>query len=446
MKTGLFRLTSKSALAAALVAMLFSAAACDNDHNHLNFLIIPTRTPKPTTAPTTKPTAPPTAKPTPTPTAVPATPTPSPTPPFVNFGVSVVGDDGNGFTNGLQIMTVEDASGKPLPTPLSTFAPLSAGDIDGLSITADGTHGAVIDGGNTVFFFTSDLKTGKVTLLPATVDVSSFGGDGDSIASLPGGDEVVVSGGGSTQLALVSGVLSGTPTIVGGIDTSKMGVEYDALVISDDGKVMLSRSGTGDVLDVYSIAATTPRSPASFTITKTFKAPDIHTLCCDGRGGLASSPPDSSRAVLVSNDGTVQLFTGLPAAPVIANSITLTGGAKAVTISRDGKFAIVALGTGGLAVVGGVDTGTLAQVGSAFSPTVTVPGGSCKLDDPSTLGVMADNKFVVAIQDCGLPRSATDVGSGVLLTIPLSPTGALSTPVGQLNFVVTPDNDQLLVH
>ncbi len=442
------RFTSESALAAALVAMLFLAAACDNDHHLINFLIIPTRTPNPTTAPTNKPTAPPTAKPTPTPTATaaPATPTPSPTPPFVNFGVSVVGDDGNGFTNGLQIMTIEDASGKPLPTPLSTFAPLSASDIDGLSITADGTHGAVIDGGNTVFFFTSDLKTGKVTLLPATVDVSSFGGDGDSIASLPGGDEVVVSGGGSTQLALVSGVLSGTPAIVGGIDTSKMGVEYDALVISDDGKVMLSRSGTGDVLDVYSIAATTPRSPASFTITKTFKAPDIHSLCCDGRGGLASSPSDSSRAVLVSTDGTVQLFTGLPAAPVIANSISLTGGARAVTISRDGKFAIVALGTGGLAVVGGVDTGTLAQVGSSFSPTVTVPGGSCKLDDPSTLGVMADNKFVVAIQDCGLPRSATDVGSGVLLTIPLSSTGVLSTPVGQLNFVVTPDDDQLLVH
>ena len=111
-----------------------------------------------------------------------------------------MGDDGTGFTNGLQEMKVEDSKGSPLPTPESTYAPLSAGDIDGLSITADGTHGAVIDGGNTVFFFTSDLTTSKITISPATVDVGAFGGDGDSIGSLPGGDEVVVSGGSDTVL------------------------------------------------------------------------------------------------------------------------------------------------------------------------------------------------------------------------------------------------------
>jgi len=346
----------------------------------------------------------------------------------------------------LQVITVEDSTGKPLPTPVQTFAPLAAGDIDGVSITADGTHGAVIDGGNKVLFFTSDLKTGKITLLSATVDVSSFGGHGSSIASLPGGDEVVVSAGGNTQDALVTGVLSGTPSLAGGINTSAMaGVVYDALVISEDGKVMLSRSGFENVLDVYSIAAAATHKPSDFTITKTFKAPEIKTRCCDGRGGMAISPTDSSRAVLVSDDGSVQLFTGLPATPIIANSITLPKAGNAVTISRDGKFAIVATAAG-LAVVGGVDTGTLAQVGSIFSPTFTTPAGSCTLTSPQTLGIMADNKFVVTIQNCGLTQSTTDIGSGVLLTIPLSSAGALSAPVGQLNFVVTPANDQLLVH
>ncbi len=427
----------RGATALVLLALLLTAAGCDSDNRKVFVIGAPGATPTATPAVTSTPT------PTATPTGV----------PFVNFGVAVVGDDGNGFTNGLQVMTIEDSSGSPLPTPQQTFAPLSgAGDIDGLSITADGTHGAVIDGGNTVFFFTADLKTSKITLLPATVvfpSDGSLGRDGDSIASLPGGDEVVVSAGSGSVMVLINGVLSGSPAIVGSIPTSGKASEYDGVVISEDGKVMLGRSGSGDVLDVYSVAATTPRTPSSFAITKTFMSPDIRGVTQDGREGMAISPTDSSRAVLVSTDGTVQLFTGLPAAPIIASSLTLSGGvgAQAVTITRDGKFAIVATTTDGLAVVGGVDTGTLAQVGADFHPTFSVPpSGSCTLDSPRTLGAMADGKFIVAIQDCGLTESSTNIGSGVLLTIPISSTGALSAPVGQLNFVVAPDNDQLLVH
>ena len=159
---------------------------------------------------------------------------------------------------------------------------------------------------------------------------------------------------------------------------------------------------------------------------------------------MAISPVDLTRAVLVGQDGSVTLYTGLPGAAVVKDSMKLASAARAVSITTDGKFAIVAV-TGGLAVVGGVDTGTLAQVGTVFSPTFTVPGGgSCTLTSPNTLGRMADGKFVLAIQDCGLPQSATNIGSGVMLTIPVSSAGALGTPVGQLNFVVTPSNDQLL--
>jgi hypothetical protein len=417
--------------------MLLTAGCGGSDNNAL--FIIRTPTPTPTATPSPTPT------PTPTPTA---TPTPTPIP-FVNFGVSVVGDDGSGFTNGLQVMTIEDSKGNPLPTPQSTFAPLSAGDIDGVSITPDGTHGAIIDGGNTVFFFTSDLKTGKITLATPTVDVSAFGGDGDSIASLPGGDEVVVSAGGDTQLALISGVLSGTPVIADAIKTSNMGVEYDGLVISEDGKVMLSRAASGGIVDVYSVTAVTPH-PGSmggtvsfgFKLTKTVKVP---VSPFDGREGMGISPTDSTRAVLVGTDGSVDLLTGLPATPTISDSLKLATGNTAVSISRDGKFAIV--GTdGGLVVIGGVDTGKLAQVGTLYSPKFTTPAGSCQLTQPRTLGVMADGKFIVTIQDCGLTQSSTNVGRGVLLTVPLSGAGALGAPVGQLNFVVTPFNDQIVTH
>jgi len=158
---------------------------------------------------------------------------------------------------------------------------------------------------------------------------------------------------------------------------------------------------------------------------------------------MALSPVDSSRAVVAGTSG-VALITGLPTSPTVHTAVALSGTPRAVTISRDGKYAIAAI-SGGLVVLSGVSTGTLAQVGTVYSPTFVVPGGNCKLSSPQTLGVMADGKFVVTIQNCGLARSGSNVGTGVLLTIPFS-AGTLATPVGQLNYVVTPANDQLLTH
>ena len=153
---------------------------------------------------------------------------------------------------------------------------------------------------------------------------------------------------------------------------------------------------------------------------------------------------DSSRAVVVGSDGSVTLLTGLPACPIVKSSLKLASAAGAVTISKDGKFAIAAE-SGGLVVVKGVDTATLAQVGSVYSPTFSTPAGTCKLSSAQTLGVMADGKFVVTIQDCHLAKTSANVGTGVLLTIPFS-AGTLGAPIGRLNFVVTPGNDQLLTH
>jgi hypothetical protein len=362
-----------------------------------------------------------------------------------------VGDDGTGFTDGLQVIQVEDTKGNVLPTPQQTFAPLTASDIDGVSLTPDAAHGAVIDGSSKVFFFSLDPSR-TITVLPATVNVSAFGTDGDSVASLPGGDEVVVSAGSATELALISDILSGSPVIAESIATSKRAPEYDGVLISSDGKVMLSRAAATGLLDVYSVAAVTPHPGSlggtvafSFTLTNTLTVPPLFKASSEtlgGRDGMALSPTDSSRAVVVSSDGSVTLITGLPASPVIGGSLKLASGATSVSISADGKYAIVAV-AGGLVVVSGVDTGTLAQVGLVFSPTFSTPAGSCQLTTPATVGVTADGRFVVTIQNCGLTKSSTNVGSGVLLTIPFS-GGTLSAPVGQLNFVVTPSDDQIV--
>jgi hypothetical protein len=142
----------------------------------------------------------------------------------------------------------------------------------------------------------------------------------------------------------------------------------------------------------------------------------------------------------------VALYTGLPENPAVTSSLTLPAGnvPTAVSITTDGKYAIVAV-QGGLVVVGGVDTGHLVQIGSVYSPTFSTPAGDCALLSPKTLGVTADGKFIVTIQDCNLTKSATNIGSGVQLTIPFS-GGTLSAPVGQLNYSVTPDDDQLVTH
>jgi len=64
------------------------------------------------------------------------------------------------------------------------------------------------------------------------------------------------------------------------IPTSERLVEYDGVVISVDGKVMLSRAGIGGLLDVYSITPVAPHPGPlggtvafSFSLAKTLTVP-----------------------------------------------------------------------------------------------------------------------------------------------------------------------------
>lgn len=438
-KIGLSRRSRKQIALGLCLLIVFGLTldGCDPDDHHPS----PAVTSVPTAAPTASQTAAPTATPTTAPTATP-TPGPSPTP--IGLSFALVGDDGSGFLNGVQIMQVEDATGTALSTPTQNFVSVPAGDIDGLTLTSDGSRGALIDGSNHVYFFTSELLQGNLTVSPNTVDVSQFGGDGDSIATLTDGDEVVVSAGGTTDLALISDILSGTPVIADRIPTSNLGLEYDGVVISLDSKVMLSRSASGGSIDVYSIAPVSPHPGPiggtvafAFTLNQNLTVPQASP---DGREGMAISPTDSSRAVIANLDNSAILLTGLPTSPTLGPPVTLPGAASATTLTPDGKFAVVAV-AGGLVVLGGVDTGALAQVGGLYSPSFPTPSGSCQLTSPTTLSVTPDGKYIVVIQNCSL-QSQSSVGSGVLLTIPIT-AGVLGSPAGQLNYVVTPSDDQM---
>ena len=262
------------------------------------------------------------------------------------------------------------------------------------------------------------------------------------MAILPNGDEAVVSEDTSNNLLIVSGLLSGSPVVASTITVPS---NRDGLVISNDGTVLLARGPSG--LTVFSVAPITPVAGSiggnvsnSYTQVVDLPALGSNGDIEDGREGMAISPKDSSRAVVVSPDAvTIQLVTGLTTTPVVGTAVQMPSGVypQAVSITPDGKLAIVGTYNGGLLMYSGVDTGTLAQVGTtAYAPTYTLSGNSVTLGDITTLGITLDGKYVVA----------GDQSNGALVVIPFTSAGFAAVPASVLGSVAIPDNDQLLIH
>ena len=353
-------------------------------------------------------------------------------PPKVNLHLALVGDDGNSEVSGITAITLEDSSGNALPSPTATILPIpSAFDLDGQDLTPDGARGTAIDGGNLVYFFTG-ANTNSLALSPNTLDVSAFGGDGDSIATLPGGDEVVVSADGQTDLVVISGIVGGSPVLA---DTIPIPSFRDGVVISDDGATLLARGASG--LTVYSVASVVAHTGSlggtvrhSFTQTADVASAGRSSSTFDGRAGMAISPADFSRAILIGSQATsniVTLLTGLPNAPAThalqlrlpaarhiappppkhrsrsdrgegqAGGITIGGASQlyGVAISEDGTTAFIGADAG-IAIVGGVKAGTLTQIGTVYSPTFTVGSTTFNLTNVRTLGVTLDGKYLAA--------------------------------------------------
>jgi hypothetical protein len=408
----------------------------------------------------------------------------------VDLGFALIADDGTAPTvNGLQFVQVEDPSGNAIPAPTTTYFPIpNAGDLDGEGLTPDAQQGAVVDGGNLVYFY-SGIPQHAFVLSPTTVDITNYGGDGDSIVSLPGGDQAVASGNGA-QLVVISGILSGNPVIADTINNPGATIDRDGLVISSDGKTMLSRGESG--LDVYAVSQVAAHAGSTGTGTTSFDFTLIATLTSipspfgeDGRDEMAISPADSSRAVIAGADPStgnleIDLLTGLPSAPVVSKlhprlpagvhrkrthtlyrepsshrtpyALEPTGQTSglAVSITPDGTTAYVSTDAGVL-TIGGVNTGTLAQNGSVYAPVVNTPGGAFTFEGASSIGVLPDGKYLIEVVDSdgdvGTTGSTDSTqGDGILITVPIGSGDVLGAPVGQLNQVVTTFNDQIIVH
>ncbi|HWE86137.1 MAG TPA: fibronectin type III domain-containing protein [Terracidiphilus sp.] len=361
-----------------------------------------------------------------------------------NLGVALIADDGGVMADGqdgLQIVHFYDKNGKLLATPVISYLDYSnQSDLDGQAMTPDGSQGIMVDGSNLLSFF-SAVQTGVPLASTTTVDISNYGGDGDSVGILPNGDEAVISGDSNTELLVVSGIVSGTPVAA---ETIAVPSNRDGVVVSSDGKVLLARGPTG--LTVYAIADITPVTGSqggmvahSYTQVTDMAALGTNGYTEDGRDGMAISPTDSSIAVVaLPSTDTVQLVTGLPANPVAGSSLALPSGIlpESVAISPDGKFAVVATYYGGLFLFSGVDTGTLTQVGTAYQPTYTLGTGSVTLGTVTTLGITLDGNYVVA----------GDETNTALVVIPFTASGFATAPAAVLGGVAIPYNDQLLIH
>jgi hypothetical protein len=208
--------------------------------------------------------------------------------------------------------------------------------------------------------------------------------------------------------------------------------------------VLLARGSNG--LTVFSISDITPVAGSlGGTVAHNYtQVVDLTTLGTgynteDGRDGMAISPVDSSTAVVVlPGAAKVQIVTGLPANPVAGPSVTLPSGSLpvSVSISPDGKLAVVGTEYGGMFLFSGVDTGTLTQVGTAYAPTYTLGNATVTLGRVPTLGITLDGQYVVV----------GDQTNQALLVIPFTATGFADAPATVLGDVAIPDNDQLLIH
>jgi hypothetical protein len=369
-----------------------------------------------------------------------------PTPPITNLRVALVSDDGHSATHGITMLKLEDNNGDPLPVPTATLLPIpAAGDLDGEDLTPNGARGVAIDGGNNVYFFTG-ADIGTLTLSPNTLNVAAFGGDGDSISTLPDGDEVVVSADGPTQEVVISGIISGNPVLA---DTVNIPGRRDATIIPADGKTLLARGPSG--LTVYSIKSVHQHLGSlgglvrhDYTQVADFPTEGDSSRTADGRGGMAVSRQDFTRALLIgtpSDFNVVSMITGLPNSPTIHPATLHPTGSNTLfssAISKDGTTAFIGADTG-IVVVSGVDTGNLVQVGAVFSPTFMVGSNSFTLGNVRTLGVTLDGRFLAAF--CTKPNQ----NSGTMLLIRIGTGGSLSV-VGQFNNIAVPVNDQVLMH
>jgi fibronectin type 3 domain-containing protein len=380
-----------------------------------------------------------------------------------NLGLALTGDGASQTGDaGVQMLNLYDASGNLLSTPVLTPITYSSlptvFSMNALGLTPDASMGILAPNYGDVLVF-AGVETGSPYSSTTPVALNaSYGATANSVAMLPTGDVAIVSANAPSavttpvvlvpsNLAVVSGILSGSPSVTGSIPVID---SRDAVVTSNDGSVLLARGTTG--LTVFSY---TPSGTSLYTQVTDFSDLGSAESIDTGRAGMAISPVDPSTAIVVTPGGTatencsVQVLTGLTSTPVMGQNTSLyttscTPNPFTVAISPDGTLAVVG-GTGGLMLFSGVNTGTLTPV-AVYDPTYILNDGvtSVSIGTVSSVAITLDGKYVVASVSVDSASVTQE-----LVVIPFSSTGfgpVASVYGGGGNFINIPDNDQLIVH
>lgn len=346
---------------------------------------------------------------------------------------------GSSTSSVLQVVHPFDTNGNPLSAPaMSSTIYNGTGDLDGAALVPGSTNGVLIEGNDSVLYFFSFAQGWAITSQPSH-SLGTYGADGDSIALANGGDLAIVALDGTdsyhhTALVLASGINSGSFNI-SYLDTPGY---RDGVLLSGDDTVLLARGPGG--LTVFSVNANALPNSSAFTETDDMSSLGTSNGNGGGRDGMAISPSDSSRAVIITNGTSspskVSLLTGLPSIPSVANSVSVTGlKVFSVAVAPSGDLAVVGTDSG-LLMFSGVSSGALKQVGSGpYAPTYAVNNHNVALGTVTSLVITSDGKYVVA----------GDFYNGALLVVPMS-AGGFGAPVGILPGVQVPWNDEMLIN
>lgn len=162
-----------------------------------------------------------------------------------------------------------------------------------------------------------------------------------------------------------------------------------------------------------------------------------------GRGAMAFSPTDPSRALVAQAPGTndVTLVTGLPAALTATYTLTLPSRPHSVAIASGGQMAVVGADNG-YYVIGGVNTNVLTLL-VPTSPGIYGTGTASSANQPSYVGAdgvthnltnitsvafSADGKYLAVLGSL-TANSAGGGANATLVALPFNQSaGASATP------------------
>jgi hypothetical protein len=424
--------------------------------------------------------------PSPTPTVSSSLPTPGPssTPFPATIGVAYIPDGGNGGPPGLTVAHFETVFGQFFHYTLQ-FVNFGA-SVRSYHIASDASVAVAVEKGG------KNAPAGNYALIQGVLGAGNSnpvpGGPpyDTSVAptAIPSGppvtqavipdvtsEGVLLTGNAAVGLSMgpaATGILginqpaSQTPTFNGFVgyqcggktlskNNNRANIAVSSLALPTSGVLTVLVRGPDDLV-AFSVTPNFNVSPPNYVFCVTAQDTKLGTAgTLQGRGAMAISPTDASRAVIAQsgavNTNSITLVTGLPISITKGTPVQLSGSPRAnsLAIHPAGAFAVVGADKG-LYVVSGVSGISLAPVpqGSPaaqgpYSPVyMGADGKNHPLSNISSVGFSADGGYVAVLASLtpSAPGGSTDA-SLVVLPFNVS-SGVLSAPVIVDNGLITP--------